>query len=163
MKRQWLWAATWVVMSGCGGGATTTSEEATETSGEPTTGEEVAATEVSWAEMDHDQRAAFMRDTVMPEMQTMFQEHDAERFAQFNCATCHGQDAIDVSFEMPNGIAPLDPTHVPAMFESEQPMAVFMTRSVWPRMAEMLGQPPYDPETHEGFSCFNCHGMQEGG
>mgnify|MGYP001435949235 CR=1 FL=1 len=70
--------------------------------------------------------------------------------------------AREVGFEMPNGLAPLDPAHIPDIFQSERPMAVFMTQKAWPKMAELLDEPLFDPEVGEGFSCMNCHATAEG-
>ena len=165
-----LLLATLIAAIGCGGGSAETetpaeTEEATtETSGGETS-TEAAGTEtvaVAFDDLSREEQFAFMRNTVMPEMTAMFQEFDAERYADFSCFTCHGDNAEEVGFEMPNGIAPLNPEHIPAMFESERPMAVFMTQRVWPRMTEMLGEAPYNPETHEGFGCLGCHGMEGG-
>lgn len=119
-----------------------------------------AAPQVAWADMTHEQKGQFMRERVMPEMTQMFQAHDAHRFEHFTCATCHGANAREVNFHMPNGIAPLDPTQIPGMFASQDPMHVFMTQRVWPRMTELLGAQRYNPETHQGFGCLGCHGMR---
>ncbi len=154
-----------LMLASCGGDGASAGDGAdgdTTTGGEDLSGGAVVA-EVAWGEMNRAQRLAFMQQTVLPEMRAMFQEHDPERFADFGCPTCHGPTMQDVDFAMPNGIAPLDPTQIGAMFQSEQPMAQFMTQRVWPRMAELLQEPPYDPETHEGFACMNCHGTAEGG
>ena len=154
-----------LAIAGCGGGGggeTSTGDDGMDdgTSG----GDDMSTpTDVAWADMDGEQRAQFMQETVMPEMTAMFQELDGERYAELTCATCHGDNAQEVSFAMPNGVAPLDPTQIPAMFESDDPMAVLMTQRVWPRMAEMLGEPQFNPETGEGFSCLNCHATAEGG
>ncbi|MGE0785856.1 MAG: hypothetical protein AB7S26_09225 [Sandaracinaceae bacterium] len=148
------------LLGACGGGST---EETTDETTETTSGDETTTTasaDIPWDDMTPQQRGQFMQQTVMPEMRAMFQEFDGERFAEFGCATCHGENAHDVAFQMPNGLAPLNPEHIPAMFESDQPMAVFMTQRVWPRMAELLGEPQYNPETHEGFSCLNCHATE---
>ena len=151
------------LLAGCGGAEDADGPTTEETS---TGGEEqssASTTELAWEDMDRPQRLAFMQETVMPEMQAMFQEHDAERFAEFSCATCHGDNMQEADFAMPNGVAPLDPAQLGAMFASEQPMAQFMTQRVWPRMAELLQEAPYDPETHAGFGCLNCHATAEGG
>lgn len=150
----------------CGGGGeeteTTPPDETGTTGGETEVTETSSGGETAWADMDREQRLAFMQNTVTPEMAAMFQEFDGERFADFGCPTCHGDTMQDVDFAMPNGVSPLDPTTIPAMFESDQPMAQFMTQQVWPRMTEMLGQQPFNPETNEGFSCLNCHAVAEG-
>lgn len=139
------------------GGATEATPSQSSTGGEQTTGPEGPA---AWSAMNHEQRATFMKETVMPEMQQLFQEHDAERYAEFGCKTCHGENAKEVGFAMPNGIAPLDPAGVGEIFQSDEPMAQLMTQRVWPRMAELLGEQQFNPETGEGFSCFNCHGKK---
>lgn len=143
----------------CGGDTTDAEPEAEAT----TTGDEaVEAAPIAWADMNHEQRAAFMHDTVVPEMRALFQEHDPERFADFGCRTCHGENAREVGFQMPNGVAPLNPASMGALFGSEDPMPQLMVQRVWPRMAELLGEAPFDPETQQGFSCFDCHARDEG-
>ena len=150
------------LLTGCGGAQEADGPTAEETS---TGGEEQSSgstAELAWEDMDRPQRLTFMQETVMPEMQAMFQEQDAERFADFGCATCHGDNMQEADFVMPNGVAPLDPAQLGAMFASEQPMAQFMTQRVWPRMAELLQEAPYDPQTNAGFGCLNCHATAEG-
>lgn len=145
-----------LALASCGGGSSTSTEGSGEGGGETTGGGETA-TRPAWDDMTPEQRGQFMAEVVMPEMRTMFQEYDAERYAEFSCATCHGANAHDVGFHMPNGVAPLDPANIPAIFASTEPGAVFMTQRVWPRMGELLGEELYNPETHEGFACLNCH------
>jgi len=115
---------------------------------------------VSWPDMDDEQRRTYMKETVEPVMEELFQEFDPERFAEFGCRTCHGEDARDVGFEMPNGIAPLGPS----TFGSEDPgvkaFSDFMKEKVAPAMVELLEAEPYDRETGEGFGCFGCHGRE---
>jgi hypothetical protein len=36
-----------------------------------------------------------------------------------------------------------------------------MMERVEPEMATLLGLPPYDPNTHKGFGCGNCHLFNE--
>lgn len=122
--------------------------------------EEATIEPLVWKEMNDEQRGAFMEQTVMPKMKALFQEFDPQEFSNFTCKTCHGPNAQEVGFHMPNGLAPLNPEHIPAMFQSEKPMAVFMTQKVWPQMTDLLGELPYNPETHEGFSCLHCHATQ---
>lgn len=145
------------VLSACGGEAPASSTPPQQS----TTGDEHVAS--SWPDMNRAQRFAYMQDVVLPEMATLFQEFDGETYADFSCANCHGADAEAVGFEMPNGLAPLNPAAIPAMFASEEPVAVFMTQRVWPKMTELLDEAPYNPETQQGFSCLNCHAIAEGG
>lgn len=139
-----------------GGGATTSGE-----SGGGTTAA-AGGPAVPWAQMNHDQKMEYMEHAVMPEMRRMFQEFDGQRFATFTCRTCHGANAREVDFHMPNGIAPLNPAQIPGMFQSQDRMHVFMTQRLWPRMTAMLGAQPYNPQTHQGFGCLGCHGMAGG-
>ena len=39
-----------------------------------------------------------------PAMKEVFQGQDGERWAEFKCQTCHGDDAKEVNYEMPNAI-----------------------------------------------------------
>lgn len=137
--------------SGTEGGGTAGGETASGGGGAPTTAR------LAWGDMSQEQRQQFMQDEVVPAMRPIFQEVDAARFANFGCRTCHGPNAQDVHFHMPNGVAPLDPAQLGALFQSQEPMAVAMRERVWPRMAELLGEPRFNPETGQGFSCFNCH------
>lgn len=149
-----------LLLASCGGAATetTTDTTTTETSAENTSGSEQWP---AWADMDHEQRAQYMHDVVVPRMRTVFQEHDAERFASFGCATCHGANAREVDFHMPNTLHPLNPQEIPALFSSEdeatRSFAEFMAGPVEHTMAELLGEQPFDPATGEGFGCMNCH------
>ncbi len=140
-----------LALASCGGGSTTETTETTETTG----GGETAT--VAWDDMTMEQRGEFMATVVMPAMQPLFQNHDAEEYADFSCATCHGENAHDVGFHMPNGVHPMTHDEVGPMFASSEPDHVWMTQQVWPRMGELLGEALYNPETGEGFSCFNCH------
>jgi hypothetical protein len=145
------------------GGATTAAATSTsggtETSGATATTPTAGGAAVAWPQMNHEQKMEYMEHTVMPEMRRMFQEHDAQRFANFTCRTCHGANAREVNFHMPNGISPLNPAAIPGMFQSQDRMHVFMTQRLWPRMTELLGAQPYNPQTHQGFGCLGCHGM----
>ena len=55
-----------------------------------------------WTAMTHAERANHMAVVVSPRMSAVFKDFDAERFADFSCATCHGPRASDRSFAMPN-------------------------------------------------------------
>ncbi len=154
MKRS-LFLLSVLALTACGGASQTTET----TSTEATTSGGAGGEQVAWADMSFEQKRDYMRDVVMPRMQTVFQDYDSERFSSFTCATCHGSDAFSVNFRMPNGLAPLDPQNIPALFENEEtrPMAEFMAGPVEHTMAELLGEQPYDPETQQGFGCLNCH------
>ncbi|HXS17675.1 MAG TPA: hypothetical protein VN764_10830, partial [Polyangiaceae bacterium] len=78
----------------------------------------------------------------------------AKEFETFRCTTCHGPGATKGDFEMPT-------KSLPALNEEEMKdhpeVTKFMIEQVVPKMAAILGEPTYNPETHTGFGCFNCH------
>lgn len=122
--------------------------------------EEPAPAGTSWETMTHDQRAAFMKETVLPRMKAAFTTFEHEEFAGMNCATCHGASAKDKTFKMPNPELPRLPTDEAGWnaLEAEEPEAMkFMRGTVVPQMAALLGEKPYDPATQKGFGCFECH------
>ncbi len=96
-----------------------------------------------------------MKTVVLPEMKAAFQEFDAKEFADFSCATCHGAGAQQGKFDMPNpGLPPLNK----AVADSTPAMTKFMAEKVVPKMAEILGEEPYDHATGKGeFGCMECH------
>ena len=114
-----------------------------------------------WADMSHDERKAYMKDTVVPTMEPIFKAYDEDYFEDFGCPTCHGPGVKSGTFEMPN-------PHIPAMFPSgsaeqreiianDREWLVFMFNEVVPNMGDLLGLPRYDKETKTGFTCFFCH------
>ena len=118
-------------------------------------------------DMNHEQRLAFMKGTVMPRMKELFQAFDAAKFADFNCKTCHGSGAEDGSFKMPSPDVPALPGTEEAFKEfaqepEHQPWVKFMIEQVEPEMAKLLQMSPYDPATDQGdFSCGSCHTVGE--
>ena len=104
-----------------------------------------------------------MAQCVVPAVAPLFQEHfkgDKENdYADFGCATCHGEDFNGNTYQMPavfslnwdyakywakNGIYnPADGTGLMAEVTAE--------------MVTLLGTEPYDMKTGEGFGCYGCH------
>lgn len=114
-----------------------------------------------WPEMSHDDRLDYMATVVYPLMEEKFLAFDAERFADFGCETCHGDDASDRDYKMPsNDLMALHPTGSEEQIEvvrTMRPMAVFMFNDVVPTMRTLLGAPEFDVATGTGFSCYTCH------
>jgi len=118
----------------------------------------------AWKDMSKEERATFMKKTVLPKMKAEFVLVDAKEFGEMNCATCHGDGVKDKSFKMPN-------PKLPKLVATEEgfkklsvdhpDMMKFMGQKVVPDMAALLGVAPYDPKTHQGFGCFACHTMKE--
>lgn len=130
----------------------------------PSAGESEPGPATLWKDMSKQERAAFMKKTVMPRMSADFVAFDAKEFGEMSCATCHGDGAKDKSFKMPN---PKLPKLVPTeegfrKLSADHPdMMKFMGQKVLPDMVALLGVAPYDPKTHQGFGCFACHPMKE--
>jgi hypothetical protein len=118
---------------------------------------------VDWKSMSAGQRLEHMKKVVAPKMKAVFQAFDAEEFKDFNCATCHGEGAKAGRFDMPNPELPrlskVDgfKTHM----DTHPRETRFMMDKVVPEMAAALGMQPYDPATHQGFGCFDCHTEQK--
>jgi hypothetical protein len=100
-------------------------------------------------------KATFMKKKVQPAMAKVFQDHDAKKYANFSCKTCHGADM------KPKPVDALPELHFKdgkLEEEAKQPeMFKFMHEQVVPKMAELFGKQPYDPKTNTGFGCNGCH------
>ena len=114
-----------------------------------------------WASMTRDEREAHMLEAVYPTMESLALSYDDKRFKEFACETCHGQDAADVQYRMPNPqlykVYPTGSAEQKEMVEKHQDILVFMFNTVVPAMTQLLGQPEYDETTQKGLSCFSCH------
>lgn len=123
----------------------------------PAEAKEAPAAPAAWsASLTKEQKAAFMKQTVMPRMSKVFQAADPARYASFTCKTCHGPDFKDPDDFLP----PLTLKNDQLTAFAEKPaVAKFMAEKVVPEMANILGQSPYDPKTHQGFGCAGCHAI----
>lgn len=108
----------------------------------------------AWADQTGDAKGEYMYNCVVPVMKPIFQAHDPERFADFGCATCHGEDFGGGTYQMP-ALWALDWGDMGSWPEGYND---FMTTQVVPEMATLLGGAPYDPTSNpEGFGCNGCH------
>lgn len=98
-----------------------------------------------------------MAAVVMPRMQEIFQGHDPERFADFGCATCHGNGAANGDFAMPNqGLPHLDASNLYKKHRKESgDMVKLMWKEVEPAMGESLAQTYGFGDAY--VSCKLCH------
>jgi hypothetical protein len=88
-----------------------------------------------------------MASTVLPTMKTLFQEYDAETYAEFDCETCH-TDGGD--FTMPS--EDLSGYWAEGEFpgpDTTDPGALFMHEKVLPTMTELLD--------NDSPACTGCH------
>jgi hypothetical protein len=100
-----------------------------------------------WSRSSWEDRHDTMTWVVLPNMARLFQAHAKSELPTLACVTCHGPNAEAVHYEMPNGLPPLDPQHMPTAASS--PTARFMIEEVTPTMKDLLGV--------SSFGCFNCH------
>lgn len=136
--------------SACGGSsAPAESPEGSEEAGSAAAPEETK----KFDDMSAPEKMKHMKTVVAPVMAKVFQESSSE-YENFSCATCHGPGAKNGNFEMPTkDLPPLDDEEMAEHPEVTQ----FMIERVVPEMAKLLGEEPFNPETHEGFGCFDCH------
>jgi hypothetical protein len=109
--------------------------------------------ETPWAEMSAADREMYMVGKVLPIMEETFQAHDPERYASFDCETCHGDDMRERGFAMPSPRLyhlprPGTPAHAQMMRQFESSVH-FMRDEVTPTMAAIMGEP--------NLACGACH------
>lgn len=120
-----------------------------------------APAQPTFDQMSDDQKKEFMKTVVLPHMKEKFAALD-KKYDKMNCTTCHGPGAKEGKFKMPNPLLPkLDPKDGFAKHQKKTPAVLkFMMETVVPDMAKLVGIPPFDPATKQGFGCFNCHTKQ---
>jgi|HubBroStandDraft_6_1064221.scaffolds.fasta_scaffold58995_5 hypothetical protein len=118
------------------------------------------SSDVAFDKLDHDHKIAFMKQQVVPAMKPLFQTHDAAKFGDFGCKTCHGKQAEDGKFDMPNPDLPkLDFGN---MGQFKPADIAWMKTDIMPTMATLLKLPPHSEDNPNGFGCLGCH-TQVGG
>lgn len=105
-----------------------------------------------------------MTTVVLPRMREVFHAHDRERYASFDCGTCHGAGADDGSWAMPNPALIQFPAKGfrKEIYAPHRDMVRFMWTDVQPTMAELLGQRESKYGRTPGFSCRSCHVRRDG-
>jgi hypothetical protein len=116
-----------------------------------------------WDAKSKDEKLAVMKTVVMPKMSELFKAHDAKKYKDFKCVTCHGPGVKEGKFEMPNPLLPkLDPKDGFKKHMDKAPAVTkFMITKVVPEMAAAIGEAVYDPKTKTGFGCGECHVMEK--
>ena len=106
----------------------------------------------AWDQKGWEQRHGEMTWRILPNMARMFHRFEGTEVPRLSCLTCHGRNAEEVEYRMPNGLPPLDPDDLPradSPDEREAKVARFMMEDVTPFLARML-------DARE-VSCFTCH------
>lgn len=107
-----------------------------------------------WSKATWEERHGTMTWGVLPNMARAFQRFEGSAVPRLTCRTCHGADAEDRKYKMPNArLAALDPARLPPPESSR--IAKFMHEEVVPQMRELLESPT--------LSCFQCHTVLVGG
>jgi mono/diheme cytochrome c family protein len=111
--------------------------------------------DVPFADLDHAQKIEFMKQKVLPAMESIFKNHDPQKFGEFGCQTCHGAQAAKGKFDMPSVDLPALDFEDLSKFKQED--LEWMAQRVKPAMAKLLSRPELVPENLTGFGCQNCH------
>jgi hypothetical protein len=113
-----------------------------------------------WDKWAKDQKLAYMKAAVMPQMGALFHDFDSTKYADNKCVLCHGAAAKSGSFKMPNPDLPklpASPDEFKKLHDQKPQIFDFMLQKVEPQMAALIGEQPFDMKTKQGFGCFNCH------
>ncbi len=144
----------------CGGKSSSTTTPVGGGSGPDMAGSAAAKPlpDVPFDSLDHEQRIQFMKEVVLPTMEPLFKGHDATKYAEFGCKTCHGPSAEQGKFDMPNeGLPKL---FGPGMAKFKKEDLEWMGKEIKPTMARLLKQTEYSESNPKGFGCLECHTME---
>lgn len=115
--------------------------------------------QLTWAEMDIEQRKAHMKRVVLPQAAELFGAWRPERFAAVNCGLCHGPDAKTGTFRMPTGYLPRLSGELllgPEFAAHPDTTRLKLDRLV-PLMSTALGKKSFNLISRRGFGCYSCH------
>jgi hypothetical protein len=143
--------ASLALAAACGGKTPAT----TTTGGGDTGSAAPALPDVAFEKLDHDQQIQFMKEVVVPTMGPLFKNHDAQKYAEFGCKTCHGEGAEKGEFDMPNPNLPK--LNFADMSKHKKEDLDWMGKEIKPTMAKLLKEAEYSPENPKGFGCLQCH------
>jgi hypothetical protein len=164
-----------LALLGCGGGKPPASQAAPATEAAPASSWEpsplptdgaigmlgLTGPEKPWETMNYEEKEWYMVGKVHPVMRQVFQSLDAQKYEgeKFECAPCHGDNAAERKYKMPNPQLSAVPQYgSPSWKQMENAKIVkFMYQRVTPSTAALLGKKSFDPSTGEGFNCWGCH------
>jgi len=115
--------------------------------------------QLTWNEMNRDQRKALMQTVVLPQAAKLFRSWRPQRFKTVNCRLCHGPGADIEDFQMPTA-------HLPRLsgklllgpeFEKYPDTTRLKLDRLVPLMSHALGKQSFNLITRRGFGCYSCH------
>ena len=148
--------ALFVLLAACGSKSPSPTTTPDKGAAEPTA--TAVLPDVPFDSLDHEQKIAFMKQKVMPAMEPLFKGHDATKYAEFGCKTCHGEGAEAGHFDMPNAKLPVLDFDDMSTFKKED--IEWMGKEIKPAMAALLKLPEMTKENPKGFGCLGCHTMK---
>jgi hypothetical protein len=105
----------------------------------------------AWSSQSFVEKHETMTFVVLPNMGRAFAKFRGDDVPKLRCTSCHGVNAEDIHYRMPNGGArALDPDHLPGV--GDGPWAKFMIEEVEPAMKQMTGD--------SRITCFTCHAKE---
>lgn len=107
--------------------------------------------------LSHEDQMKFMRTKMVPAMKPIFQEFDKDKYANFGCKTCHGKDPQKTKYKMPNSELPALDFKLLEQGKQKPKVAEWMSKTVKPKVAEILQRPQMSKEHPDGFGCLECH------
>src|ERR1700722_4755706 len=86
-----------VAAAACGGSAPAPPTTTAAPAGSGAAPADATAAPGAWSKtaLSKEQQAAYMKTKVMPAMSPVFKGHDATKYAEFGCKTCHGHPFQD--------------------------------------------------------------------
>lgn len=116
---------------------------------------------IDWEKMTVSQKKKYMKATVLPEMKKLFMGFD-KKYKTMTCVTCHGSEAAEAKFKMPNPELPklpqpTDRAGFMALHDKKPDVVKFMGTEVKPAMTALLNLQDWSPVNPKGFGCYGCH------
>ena len=115
--------------------------------------------QLTWDEMNIDQRITHMKNVVLPRASELFRTWQPKRLDNMSCNLCHDTSSKTENFNMPTGHLPRlsgEWTLGPEREKYPDTTKLKVDRLV-PLMSDALGKKPFSIITRRGFGCYSCH------
>lgn len=115
--------------------------------------------QLTWNEMNRDQRKKHMENVVLPQAAELFRSWRPQKFKTVSCNLCHNIEAKHDDFQMPTSYLPRlsgDWTLGPEFAKYPDTTRLKLNRLV-PLMSKALGKKSFSIITRRGFGCYSCH------